>query len=243
MVSPLRAESPSAADLAAKLSAVLEDNSSTARLKMDLESAAGKTTLQLKVESLRTAAAIDVRYLVLWPKERKGESFVLHKNSRQAAKGSVFTPPDSLKPISQMQDGIFGSDLAYEDLVDNYFAWSSQNIVGEETINRSGCQILESKPGPGDRTGYSRVKTWIDPKKMVPLKVEKYGSNGQLVRTITITLVTKDDLGRFIPVNLRVERPGGKTVTVLEGSNIRHDLPLTDATFSPEGLRSGTKPK
>lgn len=236
-VAPLRAEGPSAADLAAKLSAVLEDNSSTTRLKMDLESAAGKSTLQLKAEARRTAASSEVRYLVLWPKDRKGEGFVLRKSGNQAATGSVFTPPDSLKPISQMQDPVFGSDLAYEDLVENYFAWASQSIVGEETINRAACQILESKPGKKDRTSYGGVKTWVDSKRMVPMKIEKFGTNGQLVRTITITFLAKDDLGRLVPANFRVERPGSKTTTVIEGSNIRHDISLTDATFSPEALK------
>lgn len=235
--SSLRAEPLSAANLAAKLSAALQDNSSTTRLKMDIESDTGKTTLQLKADARRTAAATDVRYLVLWAKERKGEAFVLRKSGKQATTGSLFIPPDSLKPISQMQDGVFGSDLAYEDLVENYFVWPNQKLVGEEAINRVACQILESKPGPGDRRSYGQVKTWIDPKRMVPLKIEKFGNNGQLVRTITITFLAKDDLGRLVPANFRVERPGSKTTTVIEGSNIKHDVSFSDAIFSPEALK------
>jgi len=239
-LSLLRADGPSATELSGKLSAAVLDNSSVARLKMDFSANGKKTVLQLKADARRTSAASDVRYLVLWPKERKGESFVLRKSGNQAATGLVFLPPASLKPLSpsQMQDGIFGSDLAYADLVENYFAWANQSLVGEETVNRAACQILESKPGKGDRSGYGSVKTWVDTQRMVPLKIEKYAPNGQLIRRITITLCAKDDTGRLIPANFRVERPGDQSVTTMEGSNIKHDVPLTDADFSPESLRS-----
>ncbi|MFZ4683735.1 MAG: outer membrane lipoprotein-sorting protein [Terrimicrobiaceae bacterium] len=239
--SPAQEKPASAADLAAKLSTGVLDNSSTARLKMDIIPAPGgeKTVLQLKVNARRTKAASDVHYQVLWPKERKTDSFVLRKPAGQPAKGETFQPPDAVKSIAsaQLQDGIFGSDLAYEDLVDNYFGWENQEITGEEAVNRVPCIILLSKPGPGDQSGYTSVKTWIDTKRMVPLQIEKYGPGGQIVRRITITLVAKDDLNRLIPANFAVERPGRNSRTVLEGSNIKHGVKLTDADFSPEVLR------
>ena len=236
-------EAPTAAELAAKLNAAVLDNASTVRLKMDFLPSAGaeKVVLQLKVNARRTKAATDVHYEVLWPKDRKEGSFVLRKAAGQSATGAVFHPPDSVKPLSssQLQEGIFGSDLAYEDVADNYFAWERQEIVGGETVNRVPCQILESRPGKGDQSGYSRVRTWIDVRRMVPLKVEKYGANGQLVRRITITLVGKDDLNRAIPANFTVERPGRESRTILEGSNIKHGVTLGDADFSPAILRAG----
>lgn len=247
--SSLAQEKPAtAADLAAKLSAAVLDNSSTARLKMDIIPTPGgeKSVLQLKVNARRTKAASEVHYQVLWPKERKTESFVLRKPAGQSAKGETFQPPDAAKSItsSQLQDGIFGSDLAYEDLVDNFFGWENQEIIGEETLNRVPCTILLSKPGPGEQSGYASVKTWIDPKRMVPLQIEKSGPGGQLIRRITITLVAKDALNRLVPANFSVERPGQSSRTILEGSNIKHGVTLTDADFSPEVLRaSPAKPE
>ena len=105
----------SARDLAARLSANVQDGSSSVRLKMEIHAAAGgpKTVLQLQMKARRTKTATDLVYQVLWPKERKGESFLLRKAADRAPSGAVFVPPDSLRPISssQMKDAVFGSDL------------------------------------------------------------------------------------------------------------------------------------
>ncbi len=243
-VGSAQSDSPTAADLAAKLSSAVLDSSSTARLKMDFIPSTGgeRTVLQLKVIARRTKAGSEVLYQVLWPKDRKQGSFILRKPAGQAAGGWVLEATDSVKPLqsAQLQDGIFGSDLAYEDLVDNYFSWANQSIVGTEEVNRRLCHILESKPGRGDLSSYGSVRTWVDSKRLVPLKVEKYGPKGQLARRITITLVAKDDADRLIPANFAVERPGHTSQTVLEGSTIKHDVSFSEADFSPDALRSGS---
>jgi hypothetical protein len=240
----LRAQetAPTAADLAARLSDALQDNSSTVRLKIESRPAAGaaKSVLQVQVKARRTKAATELVYTVLWPKERKGEAFLLRKSPNRPASGAVFTPPDSLRPLTaaQMQDGVFGSDLAYEDLVENFYAWEHQAIAGTETVDRVPCQILESKIGKGGRSTYARVRSWIDPKRMVPLRIEKYLASGELARRIETTRVAKDDTDRPVPASFSVQRAGKESVTELEGSNSRHDLTHADADFTPEALKA-----
>jgi hypothetical protein len=233
-------EDPSS--LAAKLSASVQDNASMVRLKLEAKTAAGeKVVLQLQAKARRTAAATDILYQVLWPKERKGEGFLLRKVGKQPATGFVFTPPESLRPLtaSQMQEGIFGSGLAYEDLVDNFYGWSNQQIVGTENIGRIACQILESKPGRGEASGYASVRSWIDMKRLVPIRIEKMGSKGQVIRRIETTRVAKDDINRQVPAAFSVQAAGQSSETVLEGSNSKHDVTFTDADFSSEALRAG----
>lgn len=235
---------PTAQELASKLSTDLQDGSALIRMKLETTPVAGgpKTTVQLLVKSRRTRTATDIVYQVLWPKERKGEAFLLHRSGDSAPSGSVFTLPDSLQTLSaaQMKEGIFGSDLAYADLIENFFGWQHQAIVGEETIDRVPCQIVESKPGSGERSIYSKVRSWIDTKRMVPLKIEKYLSSGQLGRQITTTRVAKDDTDRPIPASVLVQRPGQTSVTEIEGSNSKHDVTFTDGDFTTEALRKVT---
>jgi outer membrane lipoprotein-sorting protein len=237
------ADAPNAQELAGKLADALNDGASTARLKMDIIPAAGqKIVLQIKANALRTADGSSVHYQVLWPKERLAGSFVLRKPSGGAASGSVLQADGSVKPVSQTLDGIFDSDLAYEDVVGNYFSWEKQAVTGEETIKGIPCTILESKPGSRDRSAYGSIRSWIDAKRLVPLRIEKYNTSGQLVRRITITLVSKDDKGRTIPANFAIERPGKESRTVIEGSNIKHDVKLSAADFAPEVLKSQNSP-
>ena len=238
---------PTAAELAGRLKAAIQDGSSAVRLKLEMKAAAGapKTVLQVQIKSRRTSASTEVLYQVLWPKERKGESFLLRRTGNQAASGTSFVPPATTRSLSssQMQEGIFGSDLAYEDLVENFYAWESQTLVGTETVDRVACSILESKPGKGDRSSYARVRSWIDPKKLAPLRIEKYSASGQLVRRIDTSRVAKDDTGRPVPATFSVVRGGQASLTELEGSNSRHDVSFTDADFSPEALKTITPAK
>jgi len=239
----LRAQdpAPTAADLSSRLAAAIQDGSSTVRLKLETRPSPNgpKSAIQVAVKSRRSATSTDLVYQILWPKERKGEAFLLRRSDTRPATGAVFTPPDSLRPLSasSLQEAVFGTDLAYEDLLDNFFAWEQHSLVGTEVVDRIPCHILESKPGKGTRSTYARVRSWIDTKKLVPMRIEKYLPSGELERRIDTTRVAKDDTGRPVAASFSVRRPGQGSLTELEGSNSRHDITLTDADFTPEALR------
>jgi hypothetical protein len=237
----------SARDLAAALSALQQDGTSYVRLRLEVKQPANttKAVLQLQIKERRTKAVTDLVYQVLWPKERKGESVLLHQTDAHAATGSLFMPPDKLRPLnaSQMNGALFGSDLSYQDAVENFFAWENQAIAGTEALNGVGCIILESRPGKGESSPYASVRSWIDPRRRVPLRVEKYLPSGQLARRIETTRVVTDDKGRSIPADLTVRGPQGDSVTALDGSRIKHDVAYSDREFSPEGLTEVSAPR
>lgn len=230
-----------ASELASRLSALQQDGTSYVRLKMEIKGAA-KETLQLQIKQRRTKGATEIVYQVLFPKERKGESVLLRKIGSRAASGSTFTPPNTVRPINSLKEPLFGSDLSYEDIVENFFAWDRQAIVGTGEVDGVNCQILESKPGKSDRSTYGSVRTWIDPRRVVPLRVEKYSASGQVLRRIDTTRVVSD-AGRQIPANLVVQGQRANFTTELDGSRIRHDVAYTDADFTEEGLKQVATPR
>jgi hypothetical protein len=227
----------SAKELAAKLTAVGEGS---ALIRLRLETKQPAETLQLQVKERRTRSSTEAVYQVLWPKERKGEALILRSGGRGSG-GYVVVPGEKPKPLSagQMSQPAFGSDLSYQDLVENFFAWDQQAIVGQEDVGRVNCVVLESKPGKGASGPYASVKSWIDPRRLVPLRVEKYGSAGKLIRRIDTTRVANDDRGHSIPANLEVKggRGGG---TEVDGSRIKHDVEFQDRDFTPEGVTAAS---
>ena len=231
----------SAKELAAQLSTTVRDGASVVRLK--LEGGKPDPVLQLQIKSRRTAAGTDLLYQVLWPKDRKGEGFVIRKSANGVPSGSVMVPPDTVRPITaaDMDQSLFGSDLTYSDLVENFFAWDQQTLNGQEIVDRIPCVILESKPTGSDRSSYSLVRSWVDAKRFVPLRVEKFNRAGQLIRRITTTRVAKDDNRRHVAASFTVQRAGANSVTTLEGSNIKHDVTLQDSDFTPAALRTLAK--
>ena len=143
--SSLAAESPAsmtAKDLASRLSALRQNGDSYVRLRMEIKGAT-KETLQLQIKERRTKNSSEVVFQVLYPKERKGESVLLRKIGNVPANGSVFVPPNTLRPIDDLKESLLGSNLSYEDVVENFFAWDQQALVGTGVVNGAKCPILE----------------------------------------------------------------------------------------------------
>jgi outer membrane lipoprotein-sorting protein len=187
-----------------------------------------------------SGSSADIVYQILFPKDRKGEGVLLHRSGEKSV-GTLFTPPNNPRPIGpgQLNQSLFGSDLSYEDIIDNPFAWSQQAIVGTETINGTACQILESKPGSGHKSSYFKVRTWVDSGRLVPLRIEKYDASGKVSRRINTTRVLLDG-DESIPANLSVQSSRG--TTELDGSRIKRAVTYSDTEFTPEGLKQLSAP-
>ncbi len=213
----------------------------SASIRTQLEvrnNAGGKRVMQLRIKERRTKSATDLVYLVLWPNDQKGKAVILHQDAGSAPTGTIVEPPNTVRALksSEMGEGIFESDLAYQDAVENFFAWKKQAIVGTEKIDNVNCQILESKPDSASDSIYAKVRSWIDPARLVPLRVEKYSSSGELMRRIDTDKVARDEKHRPIPARLVVHGPRKNTVTELNGARIEQDVKLTDADFTPAAV-------
>jgi len=227
----------SAAELADQLD-VVSQGSALIRTKLEVRSLEGaKRVLQLQIKQRRTKTTTDLVYQVLWPDEHKGEAVILHQ-AHGAAKGSIIVPQQPVRAIkaSQMNEGLFDSDLSYQDAVENFFAWKKQALVGSETINGVNCQILESKPDSSSVSIYAKVRSWIDPQRFVPMRIEKYSSSGELVRRIDVTRVARDEKHHPIPASLTVHGPRKNSVTEFNGARIDQDVQFTDADFTAAGV-------
>jgi hypothetical protein len=236
----------SATDLAARLSAWQQDGISYTRLRMEVTSPdVAKTAVQIQVKARRTKAGSEAMYQVLWPKERKGEGVLIRKARDGSAGGATFVPPDNLRALdaSQMGEPLFGSDLSLEDLVDNVFAWKNQVLVGTEDLEGTSCYVLESKPGKGDRSPFAAVRTWVDSRRLIPIRIEKYMRSGRVARRIDTANVVTDDIGRPIPSKATVRGTRKDSVTELDGSRIKHDITYPVNQFTPEALRELTIPR
>jgi outer membrane lipoprotein-sorting protein len=121
--------------------------------------------------------------------------------------------------------------------VENFFAWKKQTLIGSETINGVNCQILESKPDSSSVSIYAKVRSWIDPQRFVPLRIEKYSSSGELVRRIDVTRVARDEKHNPIPASLTVHGPRKNSVTEFNGARIDQDVQFTDADFTAAGIK------
>jgi len=225
----------SAAEIAAKLDEVGQ-GSALIRSKLEIQSGADKRVLQLQIKQRRTKTGTNIIYQVLWPDEHKGEAVILSQG-QGGAKGSLVIPQQKvLRPISssQMGDLLFDSDLAYQDAVENFFAWKKQTLGATELVNGVNCQILESQPDNPSASIYAKVRSWVDLDRYVPLRIEKYSSSGQLMRRIDVTRVARDEKHHPIPASLSVRGTRKGSVSEFNGARIDQDVQFTDADFTPD---------
>lgn len=217
---------PSAGELASELAAAMDSGTAEIRLRLQIQKPPGQTaeTLQLRIRQRRTSSQSKAVYEVLWPKERKGEAVFLRQAAGSAATGTIRLPDGKTRSLGA-EDALFGSDLTVADAMENFFAWKNQAIVGSEKVGEIPCVILESKPAQS--SPYARVRSWIDTRRVVPLRVEKILASGKIARRIVTTRVVPDS-GRQIPGDLKVENPTQNSQTLLDGSSIRHDVKITD---------------
>ena len=229
----------SAEELAGRLNTLME-GSALIRTQLEIRWLnAGKRVLQLQIKQRRTKKASDLAYRVLWPNEYKDRIVLLHQEAGSPPTGSIILPRQPTQPIKEarMSEGLFESDLSYQDAIENVYGWKEQAIVGSEKINGTACQILESKPGNASVSTYARVRSWIDPRRLVPLRIEKYASSGELLRRIDITRVARDEKHQPIPAGLVVHGPRKDTVTEFNGARIDQDVNFTDVDFTAAGIQ------
>jgi hypothetical protein len=218
-----------AAKLAGEMATAVEDGDATARVRLD---SAETGVLQVRIKSHRSASRSAVSYEILWPVARKGEVLVLRQSGTAAVQGATRAADGQAAKLGPADLGkpVFGTALAYADVIGNFFRWDRQTLDGAETVGKTDCVVLDSSPGAKDVSIYGRVRSWIDPHRLVPLRVEKYDKSGRLVRRIETTQVSKDDTGRHVPAAMTVR--AGNRSTEINGVNIRHDVQHADADFA-----------
>src|SRR3954468_7017934 len=103
-LTPFASAADSGSDLAAKLWAK-ESGSKFIRIRIQ----AGSDTLQVQIKSRVAGSVSDIVYQILFPKERKGESVLLHRSGHNFS-GTLFAPPNNLKSIesAEMKQSLFG---------------------------------------------------------------------------------------------------------------------------------------
>ena len=98
-------------------------------------------------------------------------------------------PVDRIITISGhlLRQSVMGSDLSYEDITENpklsedYHA----EIIGEDSLRGRPCFVLELTAKKKD-LAYHRRKIWVDKKRWIPLKEERFARSGRLLKTSEI---------------------------------------------------------
>ncbi|MBI5397427.1 MAG: outer membrane lipoprotein-sorting protein [Verrucomicrobia bacterium] len=134
-----------------------------------------------------------------------------------------------------------GGDFSYEDLDFAFLRWPNQKFIKDSRRLGFDCWVIESTPGPGIASQYSRVLSWVDKNYMAAVIAEAYDPKGKLMKNLTVQSVRKlDDKGHYIPGQITLENVRTKSRTVLRVDE-DHPGPKDAALFEPETFFSQAK--
>jgi outer membrane lipoprotein-sorting protein len=137
-----------------------------------------------------------------------------------------------------LRQSIMGSDLSYEDMMDDrkLKAVYTPVISGAETIDGRQCHVMQLTAKVDD-TAYHSQKLWIDTERFVPLKQELFGKSGQLLKRITTSDIRQ--IGkRWFPMKMNYKdmlKDGEGTDWII--TSIEFDKTIPESVFSKASLK------
>ncbi|MFZ2339280.1 MAG: outer membrane lipoprotein-sorting protein [Bacteroidales bacterium] len=137
-----------------------------------------------------------------------------------------------------LRQSVMGSDLSYEDMMDDRKLTEVYSAVleGEEEIEGRNVQILNLTAKVTD-AAYHRRKMWIDAERFVPLKEELFAKSGQLLKRTTLSDFRLID-GRWFPHKIiykdMLKHGDG---TGFKVTNIRFNQEIPEYIFTKASLK------
>jgi len=98
-----------------------------------------------------------------------------------------------------LRQSVMGSDLSYEDMMDDRKLTETYNatVIGTEEVDGRKTWVLELKAKVDD-VAYATRKLWVDTERFVPLREELYAKSGQLLKRSVMSDVVQME-GRWFP--------------------------------------------
>jgi outer membrane lipoprotein-sorting protein len=127
-----------------------------------------------------------------------------------------------------LRQSVMGSDLSYEDLMDNRKLTDiyEAKYEGTEILEGRSCLILDLTAKVED-VAYFSQKLWIDSERFIPLKQELFAKSGQLLKRTTFTDV-KQLQGRWFPMTFfykDVLKDGDGTEFRIKSAKFNQEIP------------------
>ena len=137
-----------------------------------------------------------------------------------------------------LRQSVMGSDLSYEDLMeDNSLVRQyNANVTGTEEVDGRQCWVVDLKAVVPD-IAYQGMKLWVDRERNIPLREEMYAKSGTLLKRTELSNVQKIG-NRWYPRKILFRdmlRDGKGTEFIIE--EIEFNVPIPEHIFSKASLK------
>ena len=195
LAAPTLAEQPSGIEILNAVDANLSAENRVLRARMIIHGRRGARTLESRSWGEGTERAF-TEYLS--PAREAGTKMLKLDDSLW-----TYSPgTDRTIQISghMLRQSVMGSDLSYEDMMDNGTLRETYEASLEGSEERDGrdCWVVALEAVELD-VAYQSRRIWVDKERMIPLHQELYGKSGRLLKTMEMTDAERID-GRWYPM-------------------------------------------
>lgn len=137
-----------------------------------------------------------------------------------------------------LRQSVMGSDLSYEDLMEDPELHKIYNatVISEAPVSGRPCWVLELKARQ-EGAAYETRKMWVDKERNVPLKEERYAKSGKLLKTTEVKEVTYVDDRWFVRRIVFKDMLQSGDGTELLVNSVQFDVDIPEHVFSKASLR------
>lgn len=185
------------------------------------------------------AKARKVLWLFQSPLELQGTGFLAWENEDEPDSLWVYFPGQRRVrrvPPSIRRENFQGSMFTYEDLVAIFFLdyAGEHHLEGTEACGDSECFVVESQLEKG-AFAYARLRAWVDHETFLPMRVEFFSEDGELLKVMKVLKTEKIENVPSI-VEVEMASPSHGYVTHVELENIDYNEDLRENMFTIEYL-------
>lgn len=209
---------------------------SKASMKMTLQNNQGETSERsLRLRTLEVFGDGDKGLTIFdSPGDVKGTGFLSYSHPIDADDQWLYLPAlkRTKRIASNNKSGPFmGSQFSYEDISSFEVAKYHYNYLREETLNGRQTYVIENFPNY-KHSGYTRLITWVDIERYIPVKIEYYDRKNQLLKTQEFNHY-QQYLGKYWRAEEQIMKNhnDGK-ITRLAWENYQFKVGLTDKDFN-----------
>ena len=134
-----------------------------------------------------------------------------------------------------------GSQFAYIDLDKLRVTDYTQKVVGEEKVLDRNCVVIERLPSSEsvvNRTGYSKVKVWVDAETFVVMKQSFFDTRGVQFKEFVVKKLENIQNVWTVMESEMTEMLTGRS-SALIFTTVKYNVGLSDALFQQAILKTG----
>ena len=175
------------------------------------------------------------------PASRKGLAVLMVESDSLEPKMYLYVPDlGRTRRVTgkQIATSMMGTDFSYEEFsqFQKTAAETDTRRIEDQTVDGTPAYVLETTPGGGD-SAYSRILTFVDQARCIPLETQFFGVNGGLSKELLAMPDEIKQIGdRYVPHHVVMHDRKKNTRTELIVENVEFDVELSDGIFHPKRL-------